>query len=265
MKRSNLFWGVALIVAGALFILRAAGLLPVDVWDLFFPLGMMFVGAWIILGRYIRPTKAEASTLSIPLEAATSVELDMDYGAGRLTLAASDDPEQLLGGEFVGGVNWSVDRDEDDGQVDVEIRPQSGSFPLAGVSDGLTWNVNLSRSVPFKIDLDSGACDLRLDFSDVQLTELNMDTGASSSNIKLPSEVPFCKVDIDSGAASVVIEVPEGVAALINVDDSFGSINIDTTRFLPVGSKMYQSADYATAERRAELRVQTGAGSITVK
>jgi hypothetical protein len=42
-------------------------------------------------------------------------------------------------------------------------------------------------------------------------------------------------------------------------------MNVDTSRFPQVDSRMYQSSDYDTNPNRAEINVEAGLGSITVK
>jgi hypothetical protein len=71
-------------------------------------------------------------------------------------------------------------------------------------------------------------------------------------------------VEIDAGAASVGIRVPNGVAARIKTEGALVGVDIDQSRF-PREGGIYQSPDYATAENKAELDIDIGAGSISVR
>jgi hypothetical protein len=67
-----------------------------------------------------------------------------------------------------------------------------------------------------------------------------------------------------AGAASVDILLPEGVAARIRSVGGLSSTNIDAARFPPQNG-LYQSPDYETAPHRADIKIEMGAGLVTVK
>jgi hypothetical protein len=71
-------------------------------------------------------------------------------------------------------------------------------------------------------------------------------------------------VRIEAGAASIVLRVPENVAARIRVGGALSGVQVDRDRF-PRQGDVYQSPDYETAENKAEIHVETGVGSITVR
>ncbi len=108
-------------------------------------------------------------------------------------------------------------------------------FPSVVTFEGLNWKVGLNRSIPIRLDVDSGASDTVLDLNDLKITELNVDTGASSTEINLPMNAGFTRVHVDSGAASIVIRVPEQVSARFTVESSLAGINIDSRRFPRAG------------------------------
>ena len=128
----------------------------------------------------------------------------------------------------------------------------------------LDWTVRLSEQVPLSLDLEGGASDTRLDLSDLHVTDLRVQTGASSSEITLPASAGHTKAAISSGAASVRVRVPEGVAARVQVSGGMADIQVDKNRFPRVGD-VYQSEDYATAENKVDIDVETGVGSISVR
>ncbi|NIO06899.1 MAG: hypothetical protein GTO40_02500 [Deltaproteobacteria bacterium] len=60
------------------------------------------------------------------------------------------------------------------------------------------------------------------------------------------------------------IQVPTGVAARIKAEGALVGIDVDRSRFPPEGG-VYQSPDYETAENKADIDVDLGAGSISVR
>jgi hypothetical protein len=65
------------------------------------------------------------------------------------------------------------------------------------------------------LNLKTGASANQFDFTDLRLTDLKLETGASSTDLTLPANAGQTKVDIEAGAASVVIRIPPTAAARI--------------------------------------------------
>jgi hypothetical protein len=72
-------------------------------------------------------------------------------------------------------------------------------------------------------------------------------------------------LDVEAGAASVNIRVPEATAARIRVEEGVNSVSVDTNRFPRLDSGIYQSSGYDTAADRADINIEAGLGSVTVK
>jgi hypothetical protein len=111
--------------------------------------------------------------------------------------------------------------------------------------------------------LETGASETRLDLDDLQISELRLKTGASSTNVNLPAQAGFTRVMVESGAASVDIRIPQGVAARIRSRGGLSSLSLDRSRFPRTGDT-YQSADYDTALNKVDIDVQMGVGSVTI-
>ena len=85
MRRDNFFWGGVLILVGVLLYLQAQGIVT-NIFKYFWPLALILVGGWIILGVYWRPAPSAEDTFSIPLNAAQSVHYHFSHGAGQLEI-----------------------------------------------------------------------------------------------------------------------------------------------------------------------------------
>jgi len=70
---------------------------------------------------------------------------------------------------------------------------------------------------------------------------------------------------VEAGAASINIRIPATTAGRIRVKEGVTAINVDTNRFQRLDSGIYQSLNYDSSAGRAEIYVQTGLGSISVK
>ncbi len=269
MRRGSLFWGVIFIVVGGIWLLDQLGLMVgVNIWNLIWPSILIILGLWVLLGarREIKPIEVEQVTL--PLEGAERARIHLKFDAGRLRVGSDIGPTELIDGIFSGGVDHHVKQEGD--RLDLDMRLPSQGFPDVilpwnwGRWAGFEWNLGLNGEIPLELDVDTGASEAKLDLEDLKVVDLRLDTGASSTEITLPAKAGFTKVVIDAGAASLRIRVPSGVAARIKTKGALVGVDIDRSRF-PREGGVYQSPDYSTAENKADIDVDLGAGSISVR
>jgi hypothetical protein len=60
------------------------------------------------------------------------------------------------------------------------------------------------------------------------------------------------------------VNIPPGVAARLRTRGGLSSIQVDEMRFRRMGD-VYQSDDYETAANRADIDIEMGVGSVTVR
>jgi hypothetical protein len=260
MHRGRIFWGVIIITAGVLLLLDRLGVLPASFNAIFWPLVLIALGVSFLLGPFFGRSQ-RTEQLSIPLDNSTSAEIKLNHGAGRLNLRATDMPGVLLEGSFKGDTTHEV-RHSGSNAI-VTLRSEMVVTPFMGPYDR-SWDIGIARSLPLKMHLQGGASDNVLDLTDLQVTDLHIETGASSTRVRMPAAAGFTRAEVESGAASVNIHIPEGVAARIHTSGGLSSISVDTQRF-PRINGYYQSPDYETAENRIDMNLEMGVGSIEVR
>jgi hypothetical protein len=260
MRRGELFWGPLLVILGVLFFLKAAGFIAGDVFGWFWPILIIAVGAWVLLGglRY-RGRYETAEKFSVPLQDAREASLTIQHGMGQIDLRAGANPGDFLTG--VSGVGMNKKTRLNNGKLEVEIEAGPSYLPFIG-PDGGVWQYRLTPDVPLTIKVEAGATRLDLDLSDLRVTQFSFEGGASSVNLKLPKTVNSL-VDLEAGAASLDISVPEGVGLRLRTK-SVGSLHIDGQRFPMLGTNLYQSSDYDSAACHADVTIDGGATSINV-
>lgn len=265
MRKGTIFWGVIIILIGAVLLVN--NFVKVDIGRLIWPLLMIVLGVWVLWGVFAGPRSFETEEASIPLEGVQQARVRIRHGAGRLQVAAGAGSGTLASGTFGGGLKQRVTRQGDTLEVEMRVRTGGPIFAspwMWGPGRTLDWSVDLNSDVPLSLDVESGASDTRLDLTDLQVTDLRVQTGASSTSIKMPAGAGHTTVNVGAGAASVSICVPEGVAARIQVKSGLVGISVDKRRFPRVGG-VYQSEDYDTATNRADIRIETGVGSVDVR
>ena len=260
MRRDNIFWGGVLILLGVLLYLQTQGIVA-DVFKYFWPLMLILVGGWIILGVYWRPAPAAEDTFSIPLNAAQSVHYNFAHGAGQLEIGGGAPAGQAIVGTSAVGMNRRSHLNGDRLEVRVEAGP---SFvPFVGPSEGV-WRFQLTQDVPVLLTVESGASFQNIDLTNVRATRLALKTGASSSNVTMPARGASL-LDVEAGAASINVRIPEATAGRIRVKEGVTAVNVDTNRFPRLDSGIYQSSNYDSSQDRAEINIEAGLGSISVK
>lgn len=260
------FWGIVLILLGALLLLGNMGVFgDMDVWGVFWPLALIALGVWVLLGVLYRGRAAETQQSSIPLGGASKAQIKIEHGAGRLRVSAGAGPDELVAGDFTGGLDYKAEREGDTLEVKLRLDAPGSAFgPWNwGAGESLDWDVRLNDQIPIELKVATGASENELDLSGLRVTELKVSTGASKTTITLPANAGHTEVKVSSGAASVSIRVPEGVAARIRAESALGGVSIDRARF-PLAGGVYQSPDYETAANKADIKISSGVGSVDV-
>jgi hypothetical protein len=265
MRNTSVFWAVVLILVGMLFLLNNFGLLPhlgFSIWNLVWPVFLIALGVWFISQTFFRPAPAEMEPASIPLQGAGRAEIELKHGAGELLLGAGAGADMLAEGEFGGGLRYEAARRGDLLDVEMKMAVEPAAF-LNWAPSGYDWDVRLNPSVPTVLKCETGASKSTLDLRDLQVTELKLETGASTTEVTLPASAGYTRVKVQSGAARVDIRVPGGVAGRIKTSGVLASMVVDETRF-PGFDNRYQSPDYDSARNKVEIEVETGVGAVTV-
>lgn len=259
MKRDSLFWGMALILVGLLLFLQTEGYIG-NIFPYLWPLALILLGVWIILGVYWKPSGGPEESFSIPLAAAQSVQYHFSHGAGQLEIIGGAPVGQALVGTSAAGMNRKSQLNGN--QLDVRVEAGPSFVPFIGPSQGV-WRFQLTQDIPSTLVVETGASSVNMDLKDLPVRRVELKTGASSSNIVMP-EKGVSLLDVEAGAASVRVVVPASTAARIRVEESVSSIHVDTDRFPRLGSGIYQSSSYDLAADRVDINIEGGLGSVTV-
>ncbi|MFA5873383.1 MAG: DUF5668 domain-containing protein [Anaerolineales bacterium] len=259
-RRGSLFWGSVLIVLAGLLLLRQMGVIVGDIFGYFWPLLIIAFGVWLIVGFFARNQPVEGEQVSIPLEGAASAYVKLDHGAGRLTLRSGAGSGEIVNGTFGNGLSYKSH--VEGGRMEVKLRTSQQAWAW-WPGESLDWDIRLNRDIPLSLKIDSGASASILDLSDLKVTDLDIDTGASSTELTLPANAGNTHVDIDTGASSLKVSIPSGVAASIRVKSGIASVNVNP-RFPRLDGGLYQSTDYSTAANRVDMTIDAGVGSIEV-
>lgn len=257
MNRGGIFWGGMLILLGVLFLLNSLGILAVNVWAVFWPVALILFGLSLLLGVFSRSrSDARTETLALQLKGFEEAGVDVQFGAGRLSIDSGAAPDELLSGTFGGGVEHELKQEGEKAIVVLRSPVDWGSWNTR------EWRVALNGEIPMTLRLETGASEVVANLADTRIERVSVGSGAGRVDLTLPAAGEVA-AQVEGGAGAVLVRVPDGVAARIEGTAVVGTLNVDETRF-PRGGAGWQSVDYDGAADRAAISVRFGAGEVTI-
>jgi hypothetical protein len=263
MRRTYLFWGVFLVILSCLFILKAIGILSGNLLDYSWQIFLIVLGFWVIYNSIWKPKSDSNHSFSINLNSASQAKINIHHGAGRIKIKSGTKNNELLSCTS----NSQINHEEKliGNTLTVSLNPESNIGPVIGLTEGLNWDLIINKEIPLSLILETGASQTVADLSDLNVIELKISTGASTTSVILPSKSKKSQVTISAGAATLDICVPITVGARIQVKNGLTALNIDNKRFLRSEDNFYQSQSYDTAVNQTEINIDSGLGSVTIR
>jgi hypothetical protein len=285
-----------LIAAGTVILLNTLGVLEWSIWlNLwrFWPVFLILIGvgllfrhgrpvimsivavvalaavislAWAITDGRILAGELVTSQFNQEQTGATRLDLDINFGAGELTVGSlPTDDTDLVKATFMDredGVQTTSRRIGDVQSVSFDVR-EGGGWWFVG-SRGREWDVMVREGLATELTIDGGAGSFILDLEDLRVTDFTINHGASSLEVTVPAAAGQVTGQIRGGASSIEVTIPVGVAARIRNSTGASSVDIDQDRF-PRSGDVHQSPGYATAVNRIDLEISAGVSSVTVR
>lgn len=187
---------------------------------------------------------------SVPLPQGDSCDVDVVFGAGKLEVEAGVS-NKLLNGVFRYNVeHWAPEVTTKGDELTVR---QGGEEQKWGVPSGSVqnqWELEFSPSLPLALNVKAGAGDGRLDLTDLQVTDLDVDLGAGNFVLRFdePSPIPMDRLTVDAGASKMeVVGVGNASPEVFRVQGGVSDVSLDLT---------------GAWRRSADLTIRAGAGTL---
>lgn len=252
------FWPVILIVLGLGILWGSRNPLPVLLLSLVLLVGPVVI-AIVIGGGTSSPGPVN---YSLPLSRVERTQVEINVGAGDLMLGSLPESSQNLV-EASAAPDMSQDFRISGGTGILALTVPGQHVIGAPIGQRIRLEADLSTRVPVELRVKTGASTSQVDLKSLKVTKLTLDIGASRLDLQLPSNAGATDATVKAGVAEVHVTIPLGVAARISLSSGLSSVSIDS-RFPKIGA-VYQSADYATASNKVDLRIDAGVSSIVVR
>lgn len=121
----------------------------------------------------------------------------------------------------------------------------------------------LNTSIPWSIELNTGASSVRMDLADIVVHRLDINGGVNSVNVQLGARADRTRVDISGGLASINLTVPREVGVRIDTDSAFVGQNFKASGFQK-NNGVWLSENYDTASKFIDISLQGGLSSFKI-
>jgi len=200
-------------------------------------------------------------TFTVPIDSLASKGiLNLDAAAGNFRIEG--ETKDFLDFSKKGEIgNYELTTSEIKGGKNISIKLQEGrahgSFRKNKV------DIKLNPKPAWNLILDIGAAELDLDLSNYKIDTAQIESGASSMNIKVGELNPQTVMTFSAGASSINVEVPKNSGCQISSDSFLVSKNFQG--FNRIGDHIYQTSNFASAQHKIFITVKTAVSSINVK
>lgn len=261
-NNSQVFVAVVMIVIGGLFLLNTMGIVSFNIWSMLWPILLIMFGLAILFSRQLGLRwwwggTAEREDVHIPLNGITAARIKSDGIAGQFHVTAGPaESADLISGSAWGGLNYHRKGSDDEPRIKIEQRDWFG---------GARWDLQFNPNVDLKLKFDGGAGVMDFDLTDLKVSEFHWTGGVGPLTVHLPARMPQANIKIDGGVGAVTLIIPQGVAAHIRAEQGLGDISVAPERFEKIGEREWKTRGLDESAHRAEVKIEGGLGSVTIR
>jgi len=229
----------------------------------------------IVIAAVLYATLAPAASLgtrqadvSERLGGLTAATLDMNYSGATMEVQAGTLGDMLYQAhvEYPSGENPpTFSLDHETGTLAIQESSGFSGFHLFGSSRRHVL-ITLTDRIPWTINVDGGAADLRLDLRHLQLSKLDIAGGASRIDAQLPAPKGTVALAVSGGASNMTLRAPAQTQWRVSVSGGASAISINGSTFGALGGDFQrQSPGYGSAANRFDIEISGGASHVDVR
>jgi hypothetical protein len=291
MKRSRIGFGVFLLTVGILILLAGFGILD---WTIFYsifrlwPLFIIVIGINIAFNRNVIVRSITWLTLLAVLITYSYVFHDSNFGKlvessnvaieklaetksgnlylgfGGLELNVGSTNENLLDGTIAArnikeNYNYSLNKDS----VDINFKKDEHSIDFCNFTDKQKCRFNLNKDVLWNVKVDIGAAGGNLNLADLQIGNLEINSGAVNFDIKLGNMSQLTNIKINTGASQFNISVPKDSGVRLKMEGALNSTGFYDINLIKDGN-YYTTKNYDEAANKIDMDVSMAVGGIRI-
>ncbi len=189
------------------------------------------------------------------------VNFHFDAAAG--SFALKDTTKDYLYFIEASGHNLKSSFDISGKQADVDISSKMKIFSFHDRKLANKAIIRLNKNPMWYLNFDIGAASAKLDLTPFKVNTLNIDMGAASLEIKLGNISELTNVNIEAGASSINILIPESSGCQVETNTELSAKHFEG--FENIDSGLYRTNNFETSEKKLLLKIDSGVSSISIK
>lgn len=207
-------------------------------------------------------TSDYANTVKVPFDS-TYKEAKFEFNGGAGTFDFQSNPSEEVftatsPDKFM-GFNLKTDRSEDKQKIRLETK----RIGRKSKNKMQTVNLNLNPNTIWDIELNYGAATLSGDLSNLNFKNLDINTGASTLDLKLGApKTATTKISVETGASTIHLKIPKEAAIMVTYSSVMSSNSFEGFETNSKGLAM--TKDYNTAANKYEINVDGAANTFTI-
>jgi len=247
---------LAVLYAASVSLTGQGGLQPLQVGNPAAP--------WYALG--VRASGGQPFSFSQPLGDTTSATLDLEAGAGDITVGPGSELIAVKGTTPFGTPSFSVNHSGGGADVHVGMGNQNTPVIWPG-SVGGQMDVKLSKSVLWDATVSTGASSLDADLSSVRVRSVMLKSGVNDATLKL-GEVPdgssHSDAVVKSGVSSINILVPKDAEVRVDTHNGLTTTSVDSS-LQHKSTGVWETAGYSSASKAWNIQIESGVSTVSIK
>jgi hypothetical protein len=195
------------------------------------------------------------------------IDLSINTGAVRLQVKElPENSEDLYKIEAKNLFTLELDKDVNKNTYNLDLSEQTRrmmTMPRLSADRELT--VYISRNVDLVLDLNNGASDFDLNFTNLNLTDLEVKAGASAGKIYFSDKVGQKNISLASGATDFELYFPKNVG--LRIENTSGLSSVDISSEFSMSEKkddISKSLNYDSSVSKYNIDIKSGVSSVKI-
>ena len=238
------------------------------------------------------------ATFKDSLEGATSADVKLNFTVAHTTLRAlAETSGNLIEADvdYVGEIEFEADGSPN---RRVKLRQEGKSFfrgrDLFGKNKKeVKWDIRLTQKLPIALRIKGGVGKSDLDLTGLNLRKLKLNSGVGEMKAIFPVQDETLDVDLKAGVGKTHLVIPSGIATDISIKGGVGEVIVDIAPDVALrveastgmgetsvpkhlnkvkggrnffgGSGIWETDNFAQAERQVHISFKGGIGSFKVR
>lgn len=253
-------WPLAFVAVGISIIFRHNSIVRVLVWVLFLATLVVY-GFAQDAGWMGKTSNTTSGIVSIEKEGfVKNANLKLSLGDSDIKLHSGNNDSKLLEGTIPKrNISKSIINYGDTSNISYTQK----HFVLFGPDGNGKVDLGLNNSVNWNITLNTGDFDGKLDLSDINANNIEVNAGDSDLDLKLGNKNKNTRITVNAGDSDTKLALPDttGVRVTINAGDY--DTNMRNLGWLKNGHT-YTSPEYDSADAKVEVTLNMGDGNFDV-